>query len=137
MYRGLLDGILQNLRFARATDWVAILPFVEKPRFWNDADKATVRNAFSEYRDEGVTDERYDCTTFDEIGGLVDDLTSLQKFGVDFSQAIDRLNQDIAEREMAVASPTRESGFRLALRPSISAKRRKRPIVSDCHGIDR
>jgi hypothetical protein len=111
MYRRLLDGVLQNIRLARATDWVAILPFVQTSPFWTDADKATVRDAFSEYRDEGITDERYDCTTLQEIEGLVDDLTSLQKFGVDFSQAIDRLNQDISEREDGREEPDEGIGI--------------------------
>jgi hypothetical protein len=111
MYRRLLDGLLQNMGLARATDWVAILPFAQKPSFWTDADKATVRDAFAKYRDEGVTDERYDCTTLDEMGGLVDDLTSLQKFGADFSQAIDRLNQNIAEREDGRDEPDEGTGI--------------------------
>jgi len=99
MYRALLEGMLDQLRFARADDWMHILPLSEGALELTTADEERLNNALKRYCDDGVDDERHDCTTLDELSALKDSLEELsKKFGLDFSRAITRLDDDIAER---------------------------------------
>lgn len=100
MYRKLLNGVLEGLALALADDWIAVLAFQPKALEWNAADESSLSAALTQYQKQGVRDERFDCTTLDEMTQFRESLDQLKEaFGLDFGRAIERLDEDIAERE--------------------------------------
>jgi hypothetical protein len=101
IYRALVDGLLEDLAFARADDWRELLAFPEKALDWTEADDSRLDIALKRYRDEGVYDDIVDCTTLDEIVVLRDSLEQLStEFGLDFARHLENLDEQIAEREV-------------------------------------
>jgi hypothetical protein len=102
VYRGLLNGVLEELALAGAHDWRRLLSFPEKALEWTEADESSLDVALKRYRELGVSDDISNCTTLDEMVDLKESLEQLGKeFGIDFSRNIERLNGEIAEREDA------------------------------------
>ncbi len=100
LYRKLLDELLGHLSFARANDWIEILGMSEQTTEWTEAETRKVKTEFDEYLRRGAFHERSDCSTLDEMDGLIDSLKELgRRFGADFSYDIDRLKEDMAEHE--------------------------------------
>ena len=77
IYRRLLTGVLEALDYARAEDWLDILAFPTKAIEWSDADAEQLQTALRRYKQKGARDERYDCTTVDELTGLRESLSKL------------------------------------------------------------
>jgi len=99
-YRRLLDGLLENLRFARADDWRQILPFPAKAFEWAEADESRLSRAFKTYCTSGVDQERDECSTLDELSDLKDSLEELANtYGADLAQTVKAIEVDMAERE--------------------------------------
>jgi hypothetical protein len=100
MYRDLLDAMLDQLSSARAHEWLDILAFQGGALGWTEEDERHRSDALKHYRQDGVDDERRDCSTLDEISELRDSLAELaKKFGLDFSDTIRNLDEEIAERD--------------------------------------
>ena len=100
MYRSLLTGVVEALVYARADDWVDILAFTPKAIKWTDADEAELDRALRRYEEKGADHERGDCTDLDELTGLRESWTKLHSnYGLALKPEIDRLEEEIAERE--------------------------------------
>ena len=100
VYRGLIEGMLEHTRFANAADWLELLALPTEARDWTDADQSSLTSEFEDYCNEGIGDDRRNCSTTDEKSGLIDSLTELgKKTGRDFSKEIERLSDSIAEGE--------------------------------------
>jgi hypothetical protein len=112
VYRRLLNGVLDRLAFARADDWIDLLAFPAKALEWREADEDRLKTALRHYEESGVSDERYDCTTVDELTGLRESLDKLRnEYGLDLEYQIDRLDEDIAERGEGSRDPEEGSGY--------------------------
>ena len=106
VYRRLLDGMLEHVRFASAADWIELLALPDEALHWTAGDKSSLASEFKSYCDDGVGDDRRNCTTVDEMNGLIESLTELgQKTSHDFSYEIDQLSESIAEREEEKPKP--------------------------------
>jgi hypothetical protein len=100
VYDGLKKWMLNELEYARAFEWTELLVFSQKIGGWTQEDDARLDEAILHYREKGVDDERYDCTTLDELSGLKESLEELEKkYGFDFKSSISSIDDDIAERE--------------------------------------
>ncbi len=100
VYRRLLTGVVDALDYARADDWLDLLAFPAKAFEWSDADEKQLETALRHYVQNGARDERFDCTTVDELTGLRESLDRLStEYGLDLEYEIRRLDEDIAERE--------------------------------------
>ncbi|MHB1757275.1 MAG: nSTAND3 domain-containing NTPase [Leptospirillum sp.] len=99
IYRKLLDWILEGLPSALAIDWIEILSFPKEASYWRETDEIILKSGFLKYRTHGINDEIRKCNTIDEMMGLVDDLTKLDKLGTSFIHEIEYLNERISERE--------------------------------------
>jgi hypothetical protein len=65
-----------------------------------------------QYEQEGARDERYDCTTLDELAGLRESLDKLRKeYGLALDRQINLLDEDIAEREEESQDLEEGSGY--------------------------
>ena len=111
VYHRLLAGVIDALDYARADDWLDILAFSAKEIEWSDADENRIETACRHYEQNGVKDERYDCTTIDELTGLRESLSRLSaEYGLNLKREIERLDDEIAEREEE--SQNHENGIR-------------------------
>jgi hypothetical protein len=109
MYRRLQNELLDGLAFARADDWLDLLAFPTKALEWTENDETRLKTALSHYEEDGARDERYDCSTVDELAGLRQSLSKLcVEYGLDLAYEIDRLDEDISER--SEGSPDSEEG---------------------------
>ena len=100
LYRQLLDGMFDHLSFAFAHDWLALLSLPQSSVDWPSSDDQRLRASFASYLDDGVGDERSNCTTLDELRGLRESLSELDsKFGIDVARHLERLCEDIDERD--------------------------------------
>jgi hypothetical protein len=100
MYRSLLNGMLEQVVFASAYEWLEILAFPDGALDWTDEDEQSVSSALKRYREDGIDQERSECTTLDELMGLRESLDELsKKYGLDFASTIRSLDEDIAERD--------------------------------------
>jgi hypothetical protein len=99
-YQRLLEGMLEHVRFANAADWLELLALPTETLDWTDADQSGLTSEFEDYCNDGIGDDRRNCSTTDEMSGLIDSLTELGKYtGRDFSKEIERLSESIAEGE--------------------------------------
>jgi len=112
VYRKLLNGLLDGLESARANDWLDLLAFPEKALEWSEADETRLSAGLRQYEQRGIDDERDECTSLDEVTGLRESLDTLsKKYSLDFDYVIDRLDEDIAEREARPLDLEEGSGF--------------------------
>ena len=112
VYRRLLNGVLDELAFARADDWLDLLALPTAALEWGQADEDRLNSALMLYEQDGVRDERYDCTTVDELTGLRESLDRLRtEYGLNLEDQIDRLDNDIAEREEGRGDLEEGSGY--------------------------
>jgi hypothetical protein len=112
IYRKLLKGVLDALAFARADDWLDLLVFPAKALEWSHADENQLKMALRRYEQNGARDERYDCTTVDELMGLRGSLDKLRnEYGLDLKYQIELLDEDIAEREEGSPNLKEGSGY--------------------------
>lgn len=112
IYRKLLNGVLDGLAFARADDWLDLLAFPEKAMEWSETDESRLSAGLRHYEQRGIDDERGDCTCLDELTGLRESLDKLSKeYGLELKYVIDRLEEDIAEREAQPRDLDEGSGF--------------------------
>ena len=92
--------MLEHVRFANAADWLELLALPTETLDWTDADQSGLTSEFEDYCNDGIGDDRRNCSTTDEMSGLIDSLTELGKYtGRDFSKEIERLSESIAEGE--------------------------------------
>ena len=111
-YRRLLSGVVDALDYARADDWLVILAFPAKAIEWRDADNEKLESALRRYEENGARDERFDCKALDELTGLRDSLSKLHtEHGLALQYQIERLDEDIAERQDGWEDPEDGSGF--------------------------
>lgn len=100
VYRRLLDGMLEHIRFANAEDWLELLALPDEVLAWTPMNQELLVSEFGRYCDDGIWDDRHNCSTVDEMTGLIESLTELgQRTGRDFSSDIGLLAESIAERE--------------------------------------
>jgi hypothetical protein len=100
LYRRILDGMLEHARFASAADWVELLNLPTEVPGWSADDESNLSAEFENYCDDGIRDDRYNCSTVEDMNSLIDSLTELgQKTGKDFSYSIGLLDESIEERE--------------------------------------
>jgi hypothetical protein len=92
--------MLNRLTFATASQWIDLLELPSSAMDWNDVDQSHLDLGLKEYCENGVGDERRDCGDSDELKGLRKSLIELgHTVKYDFSYEIERLDEDIAERE--------------------------------------
>ena len=112
VYQRLLKGVLDALSFARADDWLELLAFPAKALEWSNADESRLAMALRLYEQNGARDERYDCTTVDELTGLRESLDKLRnEYGLDLEYQIELLDGNIAEREEGSRNLEEGSGY--------------------------
>lgn len=118
VYQKLLKGVLDALDFARADDWLDLLAFPAKALEWSNTDQNQLEMALRHYEHNGARDERYDCTTVDEMMGLRESLDKLRnEYGLDLEYEIDMLDEEIAEREEGSRNLEEGSGYWRELTP--------------------
>jgi hypothetical protein len=99
LYRTLLDSLMNELRYARADDWAGLIEFKKTAVDLTQTEENYFTDALGLYCSSGVKDEISDCTTLDEMSGLIDSLSILlKKYGLDVGSAIQKLNEEIKER---------------------------------------
>jgi hypothetical protein len=112
MHRKLLDGMLNHLNFATASDWLELVALRERAVNLTEDHQSTPDRGLKEYCENGVGDDRRDLTRADEKSDLKDSLAQLgTKVGYDFSYDIRRLEEDIAERKEEPESLNEGSGI--------------------------
>jgi hypothetical protein len=112
VYQRFLKGVLDELAFARADDWLDLLAFPAKAFEWSDADENQLKMALRQYEQNGARNERYDYTTVDELTAFRDSLDKLRnEYGLDLEYQIERLDEDIAEREERSPNLEKGSGY--------------------------
>jgi len=103
--RRLLDGLLEHLHFAGASDWLELSDLPSKAVGWSPIDQSKLDAGFKRYEKDGVSDERRERTTEDEMSGLLESLTELaKKTNANFSYDINLLSESIAEGEERATS---------------------------------
>ena len=111
-YRRILSGVVDALDYARADDWLNILAFSAKSIDWRDTDEEKLELALRRYEKNGANDERFECKALDELTGLRDSLSKLHtEHGLALKYEIERLDEDIAERQDELEDPEDGSGF--------------------------
>lgn len=112
VYQKLLTGVLDGLAFAKADDWLDLLAFRAKALGWDDVGKNRLAMELRCYEENGVSDERYDCSTVDELTGLRESLYKLcNEYGLDLNYQIELLDDEIAEREEGSRNLEKGSGY--------------------------
>jgi len=112
IYRKLLEGMLNHLTFAYASDWIELISLPTSALEWTEADQRTLDRELKDYCENGVRDERLSCKRPDDMEELRDSLAQLGgKVGYDFSYEIERLDEDLAEREEEHESLSEGSGI--------------------------
>jgi hypothetical protein len=100
IYHRLIQELLEHLTFATASDWIELVKLPKTALDWTAAQQAILDKELKAYCENGVQDDRYNRNGPDEMSELRDSLTSLgEKIGYDFSYQIQRLEEDIAEKE--------------------------------------
>jgi hypothetical protein len=90
---------MNQLRLARADDWLTMIEFQTTALNWTRTDEDRFTEMLGIYCSSGVQDEISDCTTLDEMSGLNDSLNTLLKtYGLDVGSAIRKLDEEIRER---------------------------------------
>jgi hypothetical protein len=126
-YRKLLDGMLEHVQFASAADWLELLVLPDEALDWTGADQSNLNSEFKSYCENGVSDDRYNCSTVDEMNSLIGSLSELgEKARADFSFDIGLLSERIAQREEE--RPTLEKGNNIPSDTHLSATA---PVVTD------
>jgi len=98
LYRKLLDGVLDNMTFANASDWVELVSLSNTALGWTDADQVVFDRELAEYCDKGVNEERTNCDTEEQLTAMIQSLPELgRKIGVDFSYQMGRLEEALNE----------------------------------------
>lgn len=121
----IVDRLVAMLPEARSSDWLRLLDEIEKGLVFGDATSAQIDAQLNAYATERVTDERFDCSSVDDLEWLLETLTKLQEqHGCDFAYQLERLSESIAEQ--AENSPNESSS------PSYPSSRRGEPApISD------
>jgi hypothetical protein len=100
IYGQLIQELLEHLTFATASDWIELVKLPHVALDWTAAQQTILDKNLKEYCANGVQDDRYNRNEPDEMSELRDSLSSLgQTIGYDFSYHIQRLDEDIAEKE--------------------------------------
>ena len=98
--RRILLAMLDHLQFATAADWSDLWELPGQISGWMPDDRLQLDASFQKYCQIGVSREREECTTEDEMGTLVESLNELStKTTKDFSYEIGLLTESIAEKE--------------------------------------
>jgi len=93
---------MNELNRATADDWSAIIEFPSTALDWTETDEHHFRKMLDSYCELGVDDEISGCTTLNQLSELKDSLEKLMnKHGLGFEDAIQRLDEEIAGREDA------------------------------------
>jgi hypothetical protein len=124
--RKLIDALLSHLTFASASDWMHLIALPKEALEWSAADQANLDRELKDYCDNGVTDDRHNRSSSDELTDLRDSLEELgKKVNYDFSSHIHRLDEAIAERSEEPESLSQGSG----ILKRVAANQRK--VVTD------
>src|SRR5262249_23501687 len=76
------------------------LSLPQKALGWTEADGFRLDEGLERYRESGVHDDIRDCATLDDMARLKESLEQLTKtFGLDFAYFIERIDDEMAERE--------------------------------------
>ncbi len=119
VYLKLVDKTMDELYCATADECLALIEFQQKEIGWNDRDESRLSKALVHYEKSGAADDRRNCSNVSELSELREALDRLySKSGIDLKYEIDRVDEEIAERE----EPDREyrggGGGRPSSRPS-------------------
>jgi hypothetical protein len=99
-YCQLVQTLLGHLTFATASDWIELVKLPKVALDWTVDQQDILDKELKEYCVNGVQDDRYNRNDADEMNELRDSLSSLgEKIGYNFSYHIQRLEEDIAEKE--------------------------------------
>jgi len=105
MYRRLLDGLLNNLTFATAQDWVYLMDLPARALGWNDHDEHRLTAGLDEFYANGIEGERENYSNSEELSSFRSSLLKLStKTTIDLSSTLLALKSDIAEAEEEEAS---------------------------------
>jgi hypothetical protein len=100
IYSRLLNGVLGEIALASAEDWRKVLAFPQKALEWTETHESLLEAGLKRYRERGVDDDISNCTTLDDMAELRESLDQLAKeFGLDLVYDIERLDEQMAERE--------------------------------------
>jgi hypothetical protein len=112
MCRRVLAAMLDHLQFANASEWLELLTLPAQTPAWTAEDQSQLGQAFKEYCESGVSEERRECSTEDEMITLIESLTELgKKTTQNFSYHISLLSESIAEREERASAPSERVSF--------------------------
>jgi hypothetical protein len=99
-YHRLVQELLEHLTFATASDWIELVKLPEAALDWTAGQQSILDKELKEYCENGVKDDRYNRNEPDDMSELRDSLGSLgEKIGYNFSYHIQRLEENIAEKE--------------------------------------
>lgn len=101
LYFRMLDGMLCELEFARANDWLELLEFSQKKSSkWDSMHQSKLKVAFEKYCEYGIDENINECSGLDEKRELRDSLDQLnEKYDLDLQASIEHLDNNIAAYE--------------------------------------
>ena len=112
MCRRVLAGMLDHLWFANASEWLELLTLPSQAPGWTTEEQSQLDQAFKRYCESGVSEERRECSTEDEMNTLIESLTELgKKTAQNFSYHISLLSESIAEREERASARSERVSF--------------------------
>jgi len=92
--------VLAAIPDCRSEDWLAILDSQAEGVLVSEHNRKIVSDGFQKYLEEGLDEERYDCSDAGDFASMIENLESLQaRHDIDLTSAIEKLNDRLAERE--------------------------------------
>jgi KaiC/GvpD/RAD55 family RecA-like ATPase len=98
--RRLLDAILQLLPSSGHNGWISTFDYRAACSEWTDNDEARFQDALTKYRESGLKYEIASCRTAEDLQGLRNGLSNIQKkHKVSFRKAIGLIKEELEHRE--------------------------------------
>lgn len=111
-HRKILNGILQRLVSAKASDWIKLLKLPFSSIEWTASDETKLAAGLQSYRKSGVYEEEGDCADLSGLNELKVSLETLTEHKVTgFTGIIHRLDEGITEKEAAREQLTEDEGY--------------------------
>lgn len=121
-HRQIIDGVLSNLTFARATDWIELVKLPTSAIDWSATDQIKLDTALADYENRVVLDEERDCADLDELIHFKSSLEILTASRpAVFANIIYRVDESIAVRESEREGLREDKGYSSSMKAAVEA----------------